>query len=112
MITALMKGVPYLLQSAVTSGNGAVVMVPITCNKLDFFVVGAGTISGGALSIEEAYDPDYTGTWSVIQAITLTSITAGAIVVVHVEGTFRAVRARVSTPVTGGGTVTVYAMSN
>jgi hypothetical protein len=61
------------------------------------------TVSAGAVTIEEADDPDFSGTWSALgSAITVVQNTQTA---VHLTGTYKAVRARISTGVTGGGTV-------
>lgn len=61
------------------------------------------TVSAGAVTIEEADDTAYTGTWSAIgSAITVVQNTQTA---VHLPDVYKALRTRVSTAVTGGGTV-------
>lgn len=69
---------------------------------------GAGT-NAGVITIEEAYDPTYTGVWSEIGTITWSA--ASSTDVFHQRGAFRALRVRVSTAVGGGGTVTVRAIA-
>lgn len=61
-----------------------------------------GTVSTGAVTIEEADDPAYAGTWSVIQTVTPVQ---NSNVAVHLSGVYKALRTRVSTALTGGATV-------
>lgn len=79
---------------------------------LSFFVRGIGVIGGGTLIIEEAdwgdYERDYTGTWSQIQSVTLSALSGGGQQAVHiVDSSYGYVRVRISSPVTGGGSITV-----
>ena|SRR5258706_5296476 len=114
MSTASSKGILITLLSAVTTGTSVAIVIPITSDWLYISIVCAGTISTGALVLEEAADPDYAGTWSQLgNDIDLTALTGGDVEIVHINSTFRAVRARVKTDVTGaGGSVTVGLMSN
>lgn len=91
------------LQNAAASGSGTAVMCG-AAQHLAVFAVWSSGGSGGVLSIEEAATDDYAGTWSVIT--TVTQAGASQADVVHLTGSFRAIRARLSTGVTGG-TVTV-----
>ena len=82
-------------------------------------VIGVGTLSTGVVTIEEAYytgdDPAsaYTGTWSPITTVTASTLTGGAQTIVHITGSVWALRARISTTVTGsGGSVSCVAWSN
>lgn len=109
---ALMKGVLVSSLSAATTGTGTPVNVPITSDHLYIVVLGAGTISAGTLILEEAHDPEYAGLWSQLQSIDLTTLTGADALIIHINATFRAVRARLSADVTGGGNVTVQFMSN
>lgn len=93
---------------------------PVNCAGLTAIVaycIGTGTLSAGVITIEEAdylvpdeggTDLGYAGTWSAITTVNATSITAGVQSAIHFPlGAYRYVRARVSTTVTGGGTVAV-----
>lgn len=91
------------LQSAATSGNGSAGSIE---DRGTVYVKGAGTISGGAVVVEEADSEDYSGTWSTIATITASALTGGAAQAVHLDGTYRAIRARVSSSITGGGSIT------
>lgn len=106
------RGNEFALQTAATTGNGTA----ITCNPSSkhhtIIIKGTGTISGGAISIEEADAEDYTGTWSVISAVTAADVTAGAQKSVHSEGLIRALRARISTSITGGGSISAGYIGN
>lgn len=92
-----------VLLDAVTTGTGTGIQV--NGGKLaKVFFKGAGTVSAGAVQFEEATDKDYTGTWSPIGSPqTLTTNQEDVLVF---QGPFKAVRARVTTNVTGGGTTT------
>ena len=74
--------------------------------EITFYVVfGAGT-TAGAVKIETAHDPAYTGTWAQLGS-TVSWATVSTQHTVSITGTFLALRARISTAVTGG-TVSVY----
>lgn len=65
-----------------------------------------GTTSGGTILIEESDNPNYTGTWSQIASTSASSFTGGAKLCVHVQlGAGLWVRVRVSSSITGGGTI-------
>ncbi len=77
-----------------------------------FYVRGIGTTSGGTILIEEAdwgpQEPPYTGTWSQIASIAASSVTGNQQLATHPENSvYGWVRARISSPITGGGTVYV-----
>lgn len=91
------------LQNAAASGNGSAVYCGSAAHIVVYANWSAGG-SGGVLSIEEAPTDDYAGTWSVLA--TVTQAGASQIDAVHFSGSYRAVRARLTTPV-AGGTVTV-----
>lgn len=112
MPVAASKGTTVNLLVAVTTGTSIPASVPNTSNSPRVHVRGAGTITGGTLIIEEALDPNYTGLWSQLQSIVLTTLTANAELVIHITGTIGAIRARLSANVTGGGTVSVDLVSN
>lgn len=65
---------------------------------------GSGT-GAGVVTIEEAAHSDYDGTWAVID--TLTWASASTTDAYHVHGAVAAIRARITTEVTGG-TIDVY----
>jgi hypothetical protein len=98
-----------LLQSAATSGNGNAVDARGNGREHTFYIVGTGTISAGAVQLETARATDYSGTWAPIGSpITVTA----AANVVQVTGCFLALRARISTNIAGGGSVTVEYVAN
>jgi hypothetical protein len=117
MNTLLARGSAATSLSAVTTGTGSAYVVPITCDHLIVTIRGTGTISAGALVIEEAATPDYAGIWSNIEVdeaatILANQLTDGAEKVIHIFGTFRAVRTRITTNITGGGSITTEIVSN
>lgn len=96
-----------ILQNAQTTGNGTskafTAGIP---RELKFYIFGTGTIAGGAVQVEEAHDPNYAGTWAAIGSPV--TVAQDTIKTVATTGAFGAVRARISTAITGGGTVTVH----
>lgn len=80
-------------------------------DQLTIAVIGNGTIASGVVTIEEAYQvpgTTYAGTWSALTTVTASALTGGAQQVIHVSPTAGFVtRARISTPIGGGGGVTV-----
>lgn len=83
--------------------------------ELTFYLSSVGTTSSGVITLEEAdYDPQltgiYSGTWSTIGAtVAASTFSAGAMVAVHLPAPacYAYVRARISTLIGGGGTVSV-----
>lgn len=74
------------------------------CEEFVAYIVGSAGVASGAVQLEEAHDPAYTGTWSAIGAPV--TVVASTVIAIHQLGTNKAVRARVST-VLAGGTVDV-----
>jgi len=102
------SGVVVPLQVAsTTTGNGTAVVPGPRVKNHSVYIMGSGTTSGGAISIEEATDPAYAGTWSVIQSVNASTVTGTAQSVVHFTASCRAIRARVSSNITGGGSIQV-----
>lgn len=80
---------------------------------LSVWMVGNGTTSTGVVTIEEAeWDPESTvpfgGTWSPITTINASDVTGSAMKAIHLPvADYAFVRARISTVIGGGGSVTV-----
>ena len=90
--------------NAVTTGTGRAIPMQ-ECRQIIWTVEGNGTVSGGTVVIETSDRMDYTGTWHELDSVTPSSNAA-------YQNTYPAaasgfVRARVSSNITGGGTVTV-----
>lgn len=101
----MLKASLKLQSGATATGNGNVHDLKGESAELNFYIVPTGTISGGAVILETAESATYSGTWSALaDAITLVD---GTTIHRSFTGAFQAVRARVSTEVTGGGSVTV-----
>ncbi len=91
--------------TGVTTGTGTAKEFRGQPRELKFYITATGTVAAGAVQIEEAPSPTYAGTWSPIGSpVTVASDTTKT---VAVTGAFGSVRARVSTDVTGGATVSV-----
>ncbi len=125
MSYTLTPSTPMLLQgeantTGATTGAGGVLYLAGNCERLTVVCQGNGTITTGTISIEEAYysgpplggEAFPSGTWSVIQTITGSQLTTGAQQVVHAQGSFWAVRARISAAIVGGGSVNVWGWGN
>jgi len=79
---------------------------------LTFAFRSLGTTSGGTLIIEEADWLDdevpYSGTWSQIASVAASSFTGTAQILYHISNSaYGYVRVRISSNITGGGTVAV-----
>jgi len=82
-------------------GGGAVDVAG--CSNLSFVVVGNGAVSAGAVQLEEAHDVNFAGTWAALGTpSTPITVVGNGVVVMKVNATAKAVRARISTAVTGG----------
>jgi len=91
--------------SAATTGTGRA--IPLSdCRQISWFIEISGTVSGGTIIIEHAEQIDYAETWQQLDSITAANITAGT----EGSGTFAGpvgfVRARISSNITGGGSIT------
>lgn len=79
---------------------------------LSFYFRSFGTTSGGTLLIEEAdwgpQEQPYAGTWSLVATVTASAFTGGAQLAVHIaDSSYGSVRVRISSDITGGGSVLV-----
>lgn len=101
---------PFFLQDRQTSGTGKT-MMPIGSTKdICITYMGNGTTSGGTVLLEESDDPQYTGTWSLIETVLASSVTGNQKSCHHVRvGAGNYTRARISSAITGSGTITVTA---
>lgn len=104
-VVAAMSGVPFTLQDAATTGAGNVVCPPMSFRNHTFTIATPTGVSAGAIQIESSDDPTYTGTW-VAQGSPIVAV-ASAEVGVSIVGIFTALRARVSTTISGGGAPSV-----
>lgn len=80
------------------------------------YLSGAGTITSGVVTIEESLPlvnqpsegQPYGGTWSSITTVNAATVTGGVQAAIHLEpASYGYVRARVSTAIGGGGSVTM-----
>ncbi len=102
-----------VLLDAVTTGAGQ--FDASSYSLLTFYLQSNGTTSGGVVTLEEAdwstnsgTGTPYTGTWSSITTVNASSFTGSVQLAYHLSpAAFAHVRARISSTITGGGTVTV-----
>lgn len=102
--------------TGVTSGTSQAIN-RLGAEEISLYVRGSGTISGGTLLIEEADygddEPPYSGTWSQLVSVACSDVTGGAQKGVHLSlGAYGYLRARISSAVTGGGTIAVVLLSD
>ncbi len=98
------------IQSAATTGNGTAFDLNGELAKVTFYIKGAGTVSAGEIQIEEAMTTTDAGFWAPLGSPV--TVVSGSTETIHFEGAFLALRARISTTVTGsGGSVTVEAVA-
>ena len=109
------RAVLFTKQTAIGSENTPFDASSYT--NLTFYLIGYGTISGGAIVLEEcdydgAEDAPYGATWSLIDTLTASDVTGNQQLAYHVGGpggafAFGFVRARITSTITGGGTVSL-----
>jgi len=98
-----------VLQNAATTGNGVVVDLKGEVRETTLYIIGSAGVGAGAIQLETADDVAYAGTWAAIGSPV--TVVASAQLIVQKTGCLRAVRARISTTVTGG-TVTCKLYGN
>ena len=78
---------------------------------LTFYVIGNGTTSSGVITLDESVfvgDQPYGGTPSAITTVNASTVTGDNQSAIHVAvGAYGWVRARISTAIGGGGTISV-----
>lgn len=79
------------------------------CRQVTWTVKGVGTVTGGVVKIESADAQDYSGTWNELDSLDFSSsaLTDSEYQSTYPGGIGGFFRARVSSNVTGGGTITV-----
>lgn len=107
---------PTYAITGVTTGTS----IPIdrrTHGIIAVYLRSIGTTSGGTVIVEEAdwgeWEAPYSGTWAQLASIAASSFTGGAQAVWRptVDSAFGWIRVRISSAITGGGTITVAARS-
>jgi hypothetical protein len=108
-VAALSKGVlcNSIVAGAATTATSTAYAVPISADRITTIVAGTGTLSAGVITVEAATNAEYTGTWFAVTTVAATLATGTAQTMVHTANLLPAIRARISTTITGGGTVTV-----
>jgi hypothetical protein len=87
----------------------SVVVTPSPFSKYhQVTVTGSAGVASGAVTIESASDPTYSGTWNPVG--TTISPAASSVISQNFTGIYKAIRARIST-VIGSGTVQVDIIS-
>lgn len=99
----------FKLQSAATTGNGTPAKLEGLTRENTVYIIGSSGVSAGAVQIETADDAAYAGTWAALG--TPITVVASTQIAVQITGAFGALRARVSTTVSGG-TVTAELVAN
>lgn len=89
------------LQVAATTGNGQAMACPASAKEHSFYIFAASGVTGGAIQIESADDPNFSGTWAPLGAPI--AVVASTEIIFNYTGSLIAVRARVSTTISGGG---------
>lgn len=107
MVAGFIDTVTLNAASTVAAGVGGDVDAR-GCTVLAVYQTGVGTISGGALVIETAADSGYAGTWSQVLTLDPTDVSGGKTQGIALPtGAYNWLRGRITTDLTGGGTITV-----
>lgn len=101
--------------TGVTTGTSQPVDVSLH-GVIAFAFRSIGTTSGGTVLIEEAdwgpLEAPYSGTWSQVQSVAASTFTGGTEVTIHiVNSAYHYVRVRISSAITGGGSMTAVLLS-
>ena len=91
--------------SAVATGTGSVAKLNGEHEHLRVYARWASGVSAGEVTIEEADDPDYAGTWAEVGVLSF--VDDGISTLATAAGAMLNVRARITTTVSGGGSPTV-----
>jgi len=103
---AAMSGVPFVLQSVKTTGNGEILAIPQSFTVHSFIITAATGVTAGAVQIEKSNDPADANVWDPLTA-TPTTVVAASDVSIDYIGRLNFVRARISTTISGGGAPSV-----
>lgn len=81
------------------------------CRESALYIAWGTGVTSGVVTVESSYDPAYTGTWASLAVVTFAG-TAPNQDIVQITGIHAALRARITTIVAGGGTVSSYLHCN
>ena len=98
----------FIMDAQSTDETESTVLGPAIAPQIHegaIYVVWSAGVTAGVVEIEDAHREDYTGTWSTMGTVTFA--TADKVDRMNYTGTHMAVRARISTAVSGG-TVSVF----
>ena len=112
MSTSATKGVPVTLQNAQTSGNGLAIAIPPSFIHHKIIISWSAGVGAGAIQPENADNPNYSGTWAPVGGGPIAFSAASSEITFEFVGVFAAIRARISTTVTGGTVTVTYIGSN
>jgi|DEB0MinimDraft_3_1074331.scaffolds.fasta_scaffold02359_6 hypothetical protein len=99
-----------VLTAAINDGTTSPWVDVRSYTHIVFYISGLGTTSGGVITIEEGF-PTKENVWaatpSVISTVNASDVSGGVQKAVHLTvGAYAFVRARVSTAISGGGSIT------
>lgn len=98
------RGVPASFFTGLTTGSGVFAIPPGFRQHTITLKTSNGTVSAGAVQVEASDDSDFAGTWAPVGGGPITPI-QNSEQQVQFEGTYRFVRVRISTNLTGGATL-------
>jgi len=106
----MMTGVQSIQSlTAGTSGTGTAIATQES-RQIGWVLEGAGTVTGGVVKIEAARTETYSGTWFELDSIdfSVTALTNAVYLGNYPNPIGGFVRVRISSAITGGGTVAGY----
>jgi hypothetical protein len=112
MTTAAMSGVPFKLQDATTTGNGNIICPPPSFRNHTLIVTSAAGVTAGAVQPEVSNYPTDAGTWAPIGGGPVTVPAASTDLLIEFTGLYAAIRARITTTISGGATPSVTVSYN
>ena len=101
------RGQKIKIQNAATTGAGTVIVPSPSINYHTIILVTSDTTtSAGKVKAQSAHDPDFSGTWALEG--TEQTLIRNTVLQVNFVGARSAIRALISTDITGGATLDAY----
>lgn len=102
-----------LLNAQTANGTAGAVIGPgymPRCRESAIYIVWGASTNGGQITIETAHDPNFSGTWAPL--LVKSWAAASSQDVVQITGIHAAIRTRITSAITGGGSVSTFALCN
>lgn len=97
-----------IIRAAQTAAQQGVPFNAAPYTNFTVYLTGTGTITSGVITVFEAAQTSYGGTWSTVTTQDADAVSAGAVLAIHLQtGAYRALRVDITTLIGGGGSLQV-----